>query len=213
MNRESVDAYLARGCGRCEKFDTPQCKVHRWNAELTALRALLREGPLVEEMKWGSPCYTLDGRNVVMLGALKDAVVLSFFEGHRLRDEEGVLETAGPNSLQARQVRVRSLEEVETVLPALRGFLAQAVELARQPPAPRVRAAPGEPPPELAARLAEEAELRRAWEALTPGRQRSHILHIQGGKAEETRRRRVEACLPWILDGRGFKEREEMGRG
>jgi uncharacterized protein YdeI (YjbR/CyaY-like superfamily) len=72
MNNTSVDSFLQDGCGRCELYQTPQCKVHRWTTELQMLRELVRQTELVEEMKWGSPCYTLNGRNVLMLAALRD---------------------------------------------------------------------------------------------------------------------------------------------
>lgn len=112
MNTTSVDAYLRDGCGRCDKYQTPACKVHLWTAPLEALRALLRSTELVEEMKWGSPCYTLGGKNVVMLTSFKEHCALQFFKGAALDDEAGVLERPGPSSQQVRLVKFRSLADV-----------------------------------------------------------------------------------------------------
>ena len=81
MNRESVDSYLTDGCGRCDKYRTPQCKVHRWTDTLRALRAVLQDTELVETMKWGAPCYTLDGTNIAMMGAFTSFASVMFFRG------------------------------------------------------------------------------------------------------------------------------------
>ncbi|MEO1450018.1 MAG: DUF1801 domain-containing protein, partial [Bacteroidota bacterium] len=81
-----VDAYLAKGCGRCPLGDTPDCKVHPFREELEALRTILRETALTEKLKWGVPCYTWNQKNVVILSALKEAVVLGFFKGVLLQD-------------------------------------------------------------------------------------------------------------------------------
>jgi uncharacterized protein YdeI (YjbR/CyaY-like superfamily) len=206
MNTESVDAYLRDGCGRCVLYQTPQCKVHLWPEVLVALRGLVRQTPLVEEMKWGSPCYTLDGKNVAMIGAFKECASLSFFQGVALRDPAGVLVAAGPNSRYARLLKFRTASEVHQQAAVIADLLNQAVALAKD----GVRlhlGPPSEPiPAELEERLESDPALAAAFFALTPGRRRSHILHISGAKQAETRARRVEKCAPDILEGRGFNE-------
>lgn len=207
MNNTSVESFLADGCGRCDHFKTPQCKVHLWEAELAALREVLKASGLTEEMKWGAPCYTLDGKNVAMLVALKECAAISFFKGAALQDADGLLESPGPNSRFGRYLKVRSMAEVKARRKAAKALLAQAIELERA--GVKVAPAPAaEPvPEELERRLKKDAALRKAFEALTPGRRRSHILHVSGAKQSETRERRVERCAEDILAGRGFNER------
>ncbi len=207
MNNTSVESFLAEGCGRCDKFQTPQCKVHRWNAELLALRALLRETGLVEEMKWGSPCYTWQGHNILMLSVLKDCAVVGFFRGALLVDEGGLLRAPGPNSQAARQLVFTSLSQVRQQADPLRAFIGQAVELARSGRKIEFARAPEPVPDELQERLELDPALAEAWAALTPGRQRSHVLHISGAKQAATRVTRVEKCAPLILAGRGLHDR------
>lgn len=207
MNNTSVDSYLRDGCGRCEHYRTPECKVHRWTDGLEALRELLLESGLVEEMKWGSPCYTLNGKNVVMLVSRREYCALSFFKGAALADGDGVLVSPGPNSRFARLLTFRSLEEVmERRLQAAR-LVQQAIELERAGTKVTPSDAPEPVPVELEQRLAADPELRRAFESLTPGRQRSHILYIAGAKQSETREKRIERCVPKIAAGKGFNER------
>ena len=207
MNNTNVDSYLAEGCGRCDKFRTPDCKVHRWTEPLRLLRGLMQQSGLTEEMKWGAPCYTLGGKNVAMIFALKDSCGLSFLRGAELDDEAGLLESAGPNSKVAKLLRFSDLQTARAHSGAIVSFVAAAMELERAGAKPRAKAEEAAIPEALAARLDNDAALRAAWEALTPGRRRSHALHVGGAKQAETQVRRAEACSTFILDGRGFNER------
>jgi uncharacterized protein YdeI (YjbR/CyaY-like superfamily) len=207
MNRESVDAYLRDGCGRCDKYQTPACKVHLWTPALGALRAMLLEAGLTEEMKWGQPCYTLEGANVVMLVSLKEHAALQFFQGAALADGAGLLVSPGPNSRFARYVPLRTRAEVEAHRDAIAGYLAEAMERARTGQKLEVAPAAEPVPEELARVLAATPKLARAFEALTPGRRRSHVLHVSGAKQSATRAKRAEACAEKILEGRGWNER------
>lgn len=205
-NNTSVESYLAEGCGRCELFQTPACKVHTWAEVLVALRALLSETELQETMKWGSPCYTLEGKNVVSLSALKDAALLSFFKGALLADPEGLLVKPGPNSRHARYLEFLSLEDLEEQREATLALLAAAIEAERQ--GKQVQGKPEEPmPEELQAALDANQELAAAFAALTPGRRRSYILHVSGAKQSATRVKRAERCAEKIFAGKGFNER------
>ncbi len=201
-----LPTFLRDGCGRCEKFATDACKVRRWREVLDALRDTLLQTGLTETMKWGSPCYTDEGRNIVLLAALTDACTLGFVEGAGLDDPDGVLELPGPNSHRDRVLRVRSVDEARRLAPTIRRLVEGAVARRRAGEAP----APAPPlvlPDELSARLAADPALQAAFDALTPGRRRSHALHVGGAKAAATRARRAEACAPIILAGRGFNER------
>jgi len=208
MNTTSVDAYLKDGCGRCEHYQTPQCKALQWTKPLVLLRGLVLEAGLGEAMKWGNPTYTLGGKNVAMLASLREYCALAFFKGALLQDDDGRLESPGPNSHHARQLRFRSAGEVKRALPLIRRLLAQAVQLEKEGKKVERADKPREAmPEELQRRLAGDKALQAAFDALTPGRQRSHVLHVSGAKQAETRERRVDKCVPVILAGRGFNER------
>lgn len=207
MNTTSVDAYLADGCGRCELYQTPQCKVHSWTETLKALRTLLLDSGLTEEMKWGSPCYTLEGKNVVLLGALKDSCTLGFFKGVLLTDERGDLEPPGPNSQAVRLFKFTSPKEVRAQRTLVVRFIEEALALERAGAQVTFLKSPEPMPAELRTRLDVDPALSAAFEALTPGRRRSHVLHVSGAKQSKTREARVERCAPKILAGRGFNER------
>lgn len=207
MNTTSVDAYLQDGCGRCDDYQTPRCKVHLWTPMLVELRTLALAAGLTETMKWGSPCYTVGGKNVSMILSFREACGLSFFKGALITDPDGVLERTGPNSNAGRYVKLRSMEDLAARRAQITGFLDQAVALERQGAkvAPRTEREPL--PEELGRRMEADPALHAAWDALTPGRQRSHILHVSGAKQADTRDRRAERCAADILEGRGFNER------
>jgi len=207
MNRENVDAYLRDGCGRCEHYRTSSCKVHLWTPALRALRALLLEAGLTEEMKWGSPCYTLGGVNVVMVTSLRAHCSLSFFQGAALSDEAGLLVRPGPHSRFVRQLSFRSLADVEARRDVIRGFLAQAMDRARRGQKVQAQPADAPVPEELRRVLASTPHVALAFASLTPGRRRSHVLHVSGAKQSATRMKRAEACAAKIIEKKGWNER------
>ena len=114
MNNTSVDSYLRDGCGRCDKFQTPECKVHLWTDPLIAIREMLNATELTEHMKWGQPTYALDGSNVLMIVSRNDFCGISFFKGAALDAPDGVLIPPGPNSHYARYIKFTSLDELES---------------------------------------------------------------------------------------------------
>ncbi|MBI5611285.1 MAG: YdeI/OmpD-associated family protein [Deltaproteobacteria bacterium] len=207
MNTGTVDSYLQDGCGRCDLYRTPNCKVLRWTPALVQLRELALASGLTEELKWGSPCYTLEGKNVAMIVAFKESCALQFFKGAAMSDPDGLLERPGPNSQYGRFVRFLANEHVAPKRPQLLKLLEQAIALERAGVQVEPKAEREPLPEELEQRLAADPKLAEAFQALTPGRQRSHVLHISGAKQSETRARRVDRCVPEILAGRGFFER------
>lgn len=207
MVQKNADLFMQEGCGRCDKFQTDDCKVRHWQTTLHPLRELMQSTGLDEEMKWGFPTYSAGGANVVMLAVFKDHCTLSFFDGVALRDEEGVLESPGPNSRSARYLKFTSPAEVAARRDVALDFVGQAVALKKSGKKVVRKSAPEPIPDELAQRLHADAELRAAFDALTPGRRRSHILHVSGAAQAATRVRRAEKCAPAILAGKGFNER------
>ena len=209
MNRTNpqVDRFLAEGCMRCEKGGTPACKVHLWTPILEKLRQFLLETELVEDRKWGVPTYTLNGKNVLMLGVFNESCVLSFLKGILIDDPKGLLEFPGPNSQQAKVLRFTDLAEVEQWKEAIPNFIAQAIEIEKTGKKVESPRATGmEIPEELIQKFEEKDGLEKAFYSLTPGRQRGYLIHFTGAKQSSTRRSRIEKCIPKILAGKGMMD-------
>jgi uncharacterized protein YdeI (YjbR/CyaY-like superfamily) len=201
-----VDLYLADGCGRCALVRTPQCKVHLWTEELKLLRSILSEYELIEELKWSMPCYTLNGKNVILLGAFKEYVSFSFLKGSLLEDKKGLLERAGENSNIARLIKFKSLEHIQTNEKALRAFITQAIEIEKQ--GKKVTSKPTIlVVEELQAFLKENAALKKAFEELSPGKQRGYNIFFAGAKQSKTRIERIKKSIPNIMKGKGMQDR------
>ena len=204
----SVDHYLAEGCGRCSLGGTPACKVHRWTEELVVLRSLVLKAGLKEEIKWGVPCYTYEGANVVMVAAFKEYCSFSFLKGALLKDPKKLLESPGEHSQSTRMFRFRDVEEINKLKTTIQGFLKKAIELEKAGAKVVLKKITDYAVPvELSSRFKKNPSLKKAFDALTPGRQRSYLLHIGSAKQAQTREDRVTKCIPAILKGKGFNER------
>lgn len=202
----TVEDYLQTGCMRCALGGTPECKVHRWTEELKALRAIVLGSGLTEEIKWSCPCYISKGRNVAMVAALKEACVLSFFDGASLEDPHELLELPGPNSQAGRVIRFTSITQIERCDRAIRGLLEQAIAQAGEPKKKRESAEAITYPEELLEAFEEDLTLREAFEGLTPGRKRGYLLHFSQAKQSATRRSRIAKCAPTIRMGKGLHD-------
>ncbi len=187
-----VDEYIARS--------------ERWPDEMTGLRPILLSRGLTEAIKWGKPCYSHEGANVVILQEMKDFLALMFFKGSLLDDSEGVLEEQGPNSRSARRMCFRSVDDVSRLADAVRSYVDQAIGVEEAGlevgPAPELQLVG-----ELQERLDRDPALGAAFAGLTPGRQREYNLHFSSAKQAKTRRARVEKLAPKILEGKGFRDR------
>lgn len=198
------DAYVARGCGRCARFDTADCSARLHAPALEALRRLCRASGLAETARWGHPCYTHAGRNVALIGAQRDGARLSLFDAALLDDPAGLMAPAGPNSRSADTIRFADAGDVAARAAALAGLLAQAkAHAAAGRRAPRPRAEAPALPDDLVAALAADPALARAFAALTPGRQRSFALALSAAKAPATRAARIARFRAAILAGKG----------
>jgi uncharacterized protein YdeI (YjbR/CyaY-like superfamily) len=207
MNNTSVDSYLADGCGRCDKFQTPACKVHQYPKALSALRTIVLESGLTETMKWGSPCYMLDDKNVVMIGTYKDCCFISYLRGALLNDVDHVLQLVGPNTRSARLFKFTSEEEVLANAALIAKFLDDCIGFVKAGTKVPPRTSTEPMPEELQDMLDENPDVADAYEALTPGRQRSYILHVSGAKQSKTRVSRADKSIEKIMLGKGFNER------
>ncbi|HAA11181.1 MAG TPA: hypothetical protein DCE41_05540 [Cytophagales bacterium] len=203
-----VDQYIALGCGRCPLYETPECKVHAWTEVLEQVRGVLLETDLTEELKWGAPCYTYQGANVLMMAALKNRVTVGFFKGVLLKDPGKALVAAGANSHHERQLRYTEVDQVAAQADLLRAYVAEAIEIEQKGLKVEKPTQAREPiPEELQAKFVEDPALKSAFEALTPGRQRGYILHFSQPKQAKTRTSRIEKLIPKIMAGKGFHDR------
>lgn len=202
-----VDEYLKLGCGRCPLGETPECKVHPWRAELKSLRQLVLKSGLVEEIKWGVPCYSFEGKNIAVVAALKDHCSISFFKGAGLSDPEGILERPGENSQSARLIRFTSVAQIRKLSSAIESFLRAAIELEKtgyKPP--KIAPSDMQWPLELVEVLRNDPQLQEAFQALTPGRQRGYLLFFGSAKQPKTRLDRIEKNRARILEGLGLHD-------
>lgn len=180
-----------------------------WREELAELRRIVLTCGLAEEEKWGAPCFTVEGRNVAILGALKDSCCLSFPKGALLSDPDGILERPGPNTRSARLIRFTDVGAILRSEAVLAAFVHEAAELERA--GATVDLAHDRDdlplPDELRARLRDDPALAAAWDALTPGRRRGYLLHFAGAARSATRTARVDRHAPRILAGKGMHDR------
>lgn len=205
---ENVDQYLESGCGRCEFGGTPQCKVHAWDEELRLLRETVQASELIEEIKWGVPCYTQDGKNILTLSALKDSVVLSFFRGAEMKDPENILEKPGENSRFARYIRFTDVQTVTSRKRAILSYIQEAIALEKSgKQAEASNDVPLEYPEELMQMFEMNSSFAEAFSALTPGRKRGYLIYFSSAKQSKTKFARIEKCMPKIFMGKGWNER------
>lgn len=207
MNPE-VDTYLELGCGRCVLGGTPDCKVHKWPRELAELRRIVLECGLTEERKWGVPCYTFQGANVLIVAAFKGYASLSFFKGVLLSDSHGLLAQASEESQSGRQVQFTDVREIMAKEQELRDYIYEAIEVERAGLKVDFKAKHELVyPEELLEVFAGNPDFEAAFEALTPGRKRGYILHFTQPKQSATRTSRIEKCIERILEGKGMQDR------
>jgi uncharacterized protein YdeI (YjbR/CyaY-like superfamily) len=205
MNNK-VDLFLLDGCGRCKYYQTPQCKVHKWPEELITLRALILELGLEEEIKWGFPCYTLNGKNILMLAPFKDNCAISFFKGALLK-ENSILEKSGENSNTFRLIRFQGIEKINQEKDTIRLIIKEAIEIEKSgKKLPKTDYSAIEIPEELENAFEDDHVFKSAFKSLTPGRQRGYILHFAQPKQVQTRMNRIEKCKPAIFNGKGLNE-------
>ena len=199
--------YFAQGCGRCSRFATPDCSSRTWAAGLQALRQLCLAVGLVETAKWGHPCYTHQGRNIVILGALRSDFRLTFFNASLLQDPQQLLQQKGAKGAHPDTLSFTDASQVKAVATSLRTYLKEAMTLAEMGIKPVKVERDLQLPDELLQALAEDAELSTAFFRLTPGRQRSYVIYLNAAKKTETRVARILACRARILAGKGALER------
>jgi uncharacterized protein YdeI (YjbR/CyaY-like superfamily) len=206
MNKGNQASAPAVAAGTSKKVEGFMRVPRPWLEEMRALRAMALEFPLVEDLKWRWPCYSLDGGNVILIHAFKEYCAFLFFKGALLKDPKRILET--PGSLQSgRQFRFRSLKEIADQERTVKSYIREAIAVEASGMRVEKKKTSDYPvAPEFKAKLDKLPKVKAAFEALTPGRQRAYLFHFSGAKQSKTRAERVEKCLPLILQGKGLTD-------
>ncbi|WP_322892607.1 MULTISPECIES: YdeI/OmpD-associated family protein [unclassified Yoonia] len=199
--------YFDKGCGRCARFATEDCSVQLWQPGLRALRQICLDAGLTEQVKWGHPCYSHQGRNIAIIGAQRGGIRLGFFNPSLMRDPDGVLERQGPNTPHPDVIRLTDADSVARLAPVIAAYLAEAVGYATAGIKPAKPTGEIELPDALITALDDDPELAEAFAALTPGRQKSYVIMVNGAKAEATKRARIARARDKIIAGKGAMER------
>jgi len=182
-------------------------KEKKWQKEIEKLRKIILDCGLSEELKWGCPCYTWQGTNIVLIHVFKEYCALLFFKGALLKDTDGILIQQTENVQAARQVRFTSLKEVAKLERVLKAYIFQAIEVEKAGVKVKLKKTTEYAvPEEFKKKLDKSATLKKAFHALTPGRQRGYLLHFSSPKQSKTREQRVEKYIPLILKGRGLND-------
>jgi uncharacterized protein YdeI (YjbR/CyaY-like superfamily) len=202
-----VDLYLADGCGRCDYYATPKCKVKKWQEELQTLRQIVLDCGLTEELKWSVPVYTLQNKNIAIVSAFKDYCSLSFFKGALLKDQNKILAKQGESSQAARIIKFTGTREILKLLPILREFIFEAIELEKNGEKVIYKKNLEPVPEELKNIFKELPVLKNAFYSLTPVKQRAYIIYFSQPKQSETRVSRIEKCKQKIMNGEGLNDK------
>lgn len=189
------------------KVDAFLSKAEKWQAEFEKLRKIILDCPLTEELKWGVPCYTFQNRNVVLMHGFKEYCALLFFKGALLRDPHGILIKQTANVQSSRQIRFTGVREIVKLKTVLNDYVHEAIEVERAGLKVNFKkTAEFAIAEEFQNKLDKSPALKKAFYALTPGRQRSYLLHFSAPKQAKTREARVEKCTPQILKGKGLND-------
>lgn len=189
------------------KADFYFAKSDKWGKEMEQMRTIALSCGLTEEVKWGCPCYTDNGSNVVLIHEFKEYCAYLFFKGSLLVDPEGILIQQTENVQGARQVRFTSLSEVKKLAPVVKRYIYEAIEVERAGmKVPLKKTKDFKVPEEFQKKLDKQPALKKAFDALTPGRQRAYLFYFSAPKLAKTRESRVEKYVPQILSGKGLDD-------
>ncbi|UMQ42711.1 YdeI family protein [Chryseobacterium sp. Y16C] len=182
-------------------------KATQWQKEFEKLRAIALETELVEDLKWGCPCYTYEGKNIFLIHGFKEYCALLFFKGALMKDPENILIQQTENVQAARQIRFTSLQQIIDLKEVIKSYLFEAVDVEESGAKVEMKKTKEfEMPKEFQQKLDENSALKEAFKALTPGRQRAYLLYFSSAKQSKTRASRIEKYIPEILNGKGLND-------
>jgi len=182
-------------------------KDEKWKKEYEQLRTIVLSCGLTEELKWGCPCYTFENSNIVLIHGFKEYCALLFFKGALLNDPQGILIQQTENVQSARQIRFTDLKEIVNMEKVLKAYIYEAIEVERAGLKVKLKETSDfKIPEEFQKKLNKNAALKKAFNALTPGRQRAYIFYFTQPKQSKTREARIEKYMQQILDGKGLND-------
>jgi uncharacterized protein YdeI (YjbR/CyaY-like superfamily) len=202
-----IEDFFTKGCGRCDRFATPDCSTRLWAQGLHDLRRIANAAGLQETVKWGHPCYMHAGRNILLFGAFRSDFRLTFFNAALMKDSDGLLEKQGPNTQNPGMIRFTDNAQVQAMEPAIKAYVAEAMGYAVAgllPPKVQIDITL---PDELVQALDSDPALAEAFHALTPGRQKSYVINLNGTASPATRVARIAKFHSKILAGKGALDR------
>jgi uncharacterized protein YdeI (YjbR/CyaY-like superfamily) len=189
------------------KVDWYFARTNKWQQETELLRMFILDTGLTETLKWGCPCYVMENKNIVLIHDFKKYCAVLFFKGSLLKDPKKILIQQTKNVQAARQVRFTSVKEVTKYEKTLKSYIKEAVAIEKSGAKVSLKKTTQfEMPEEFRKKLDKSAALKKAFFALTPGRQRGYLLHFSSAKQAKTRDDRVERFIPQILKGKGLED-------
>lgn len=192
---------------RNPKVDAVLRQAKKWREELEELRRIVLDCGLTEELKWYQPCYTSEGKNIVLIHGFKEYFALLFMKGALLKDPKSILVQQTENVQAGRQIRFTSLQEIAGLEPVLKAYIHEAIAVEKAGLQVKLKPMADYKVPEEFQRILDKSPaLEKAFAALTPGRRRGYLLHFAAPKQSETRTARVVKCTPLILKGKGLND-------
>lgn len=189
------------------KVDDYLSNTTKFQKELELLRSIVLDCGLIEELKWGTPCYMFQKTNMILLGAFKDSCIISFLKGALLSDTENLLMKAGENTQAARIIKFTSVKDIVKIKSILKTYIFEAIEIEKA----GLKVEPKKHseynvPEELKNQFKQKPDFKKAFEALTPGRQRGYLLYFSDSKQSKTREARIEKYTQRIMSGKGIND-------
>lgn len=189
------------------KVDEFLGKAKRWKEEYEKLRNIVLDCELIEEFKWMHPCYTFEGKNIVLIHGFREYCALLFHHGALLKDPNGILIQQTENVQEGRQIRFTNIQEIVDMEPVLKAYIYEAIEVEKAGlKVIKKKTSDFTITEEFQNKLDENPVLKTAFDALTPGRQRAYLFYFSQPKQSKTRESRVEKCMQQILDGKGLND-------
>lgn len=189
------------------KVDFYFAKSKKWQVELEQLRTIALDCKLEEELKWGCPCYTFDGANIVLIHEFKDYCAYLFFKGVLLKDPKNILVQQTKNVQSARQIRFTGLADITKMKSTLKTYIKEAIAVEKAGLKVELKKTNEfEMPDEFKTALKDSAQFKKAFYSLTPGRQRAYLLYFSSAKQVQTREARIEKYYDKILSGKGLDD-------
>jgi len=182
-------------------------KHEKWSDELLKLRSIFQKTELTEEVKWGAPTYTLNGKLVAALAGFENHYAIWFHQGVFLKNKEDKLVNAQEGVTKAlRQWRFEEGDPIEADL--ILKYIQEAIEncIAGKELKPK-RKKDAVIPPLLEKAFKTDTNLAKAFKNQTPGKQREYANHISEAKREATKESRLQKIIPMILDGKGLHDK------